>query len=259
MYKVGLEAHAGSWTTVREISLLLRCLVVQLLPVSLPSAQVQPLCAKQVSAIGSMFVEALTSVKHNGATEKLQQGLEGIAHALLRAASPELTVLPSQWLTQLLAYLQSTGQTRTSIVRRSAGSPLAIQALCHAESQLPQRPMLLAALQQLLAIATCTNDGQSQQQGQQIRASSSPQRSDSAAGQAAVQPWPRVHAFNCLRVLFDSATLSADASARFADGVQACVEAMTAAEWEVRAVTFLAPCPASHLLPQQHISHRSAP
>jgi ABC-type amino acid transport system permease subunit len=45
--------------------------------------------------------------------------------------------------------------------------------------------------------------------------------------------WMRVHAFNCLRVTFESSALAADTSAFFAEALKLCVLAMSADHWEV--------------------------
>ena len=158
-----------------------------------------------VNTIGLFFVRSLMEIKHNGATERLSDGLQATARRVLACNDDDLATLPAQWLNGLLNAVKAPGQSRTSIVRRSAGLPSAVLALCLAEAGGAARALLPAAAERLLRVAT---------------------------GDAV---WPRVHAFNCLRLLFDSAALAADASPFVARGIEACLAAMLAPEWEVRA------------------------
>lgn len=58
--------------------------------------------------------------------------------------------------------------------------------------------------------------------------------SDAAASASPTGFWPRVHAFNCLRMAFLDRTLATDASGFFAEGIQAAISALAAPQWEVR-------------------------
>ena len=139
---------------------------------------------------------------------------------MLAQTDAVLHQLPGQWLGALLAQVTRPQQTRTDIVRRSAGLPLAFAALCLAESHGASRKLLPTAACALLTIA----------RNEQPQAASAKSTDVSDAE----QPWPRVHAFNCLRAVFDCAALAADASRFFAEGIEACVLAMTCPDWEVR-------------------------
>lgn len=54
-----------------------------------------------------------------------------------------------------------------------------------------------------------------------------------ASRQTYEEAWPRVHAFNTLRVLFASQKLAIDASRHRASCFAAAVEALSAPHWEV--------------------------
>jgi thyroid adenoma-associated protein len=213
---------------MREISFMLGTLV-QVMPLSPPPPSAPLLRPSQLNDIGTFFVTALSTAKHNGATEKLHLGFEAVARCALRESSPELNRLPGQWLQTLFEPVARRGQSRTSIVRRSAGLPLAFVALCHAEQNGAARTLLPTAAQRLLDVARSSRGG--------ARCAGEPAGAGATVAQpasASEEPWPRVHAFNCLRTIFASAALAGDASGFFAEGLQACVLAMTASEWDVR-------------------------
>ena len=151
--------------------------------------------------------------------------MQAVARRLLAESNAALHRLPCQWLDALLARVTRPNQTRTDIVRRSAGIPLAFLALCLAEAQGASRTLLPTAIRSLLVIA------RGEPSDSIANESTASGTEDDAAD---VQPWPRVHAFNCLRTVFDSAALAADASGFFAEGIEACVLAMTCPDWEVR-------------------------
>ena len=159
--------------------------------------------ATQIASIGEFFVSSLCVVKHNGATRKLQLAFEQVCRRLLQQHSPDLNTMPHAWLLRIIETSQRGGQGRTDIVRRSSGFPLAISAICIAEGPASQR-LLPLAIEKLLEIAA-----------------------------TASEPWPRVHAFNSLRVLFEAAALIRGAAALLADGVRACIEGIAEHEWEV--------------------------
>jgi hypothetical protein len=199
---------SGSWSTIREISFTLGMLA-RVLPLAPPPPLMPLLTSAQADDIGQFFVSSLAAVKHSGATEKLHLGLQTVCHCLLQQQSPALSSLPAKWLEQLYVHVTRCKQTRTSIVRRSAGLPLAFMALCLAEVSGSTKTLLHTSVQRLLSVAK------------------------GVEGEDEGDAWPRVHAFNCLRVMFDSAALAADVSGFCAATLQACVLAMAASEWEV--------------------------
>jgi Putative death-receptor fusion protein (DUF2428) len=209
---------AGSWTTMKEVGLLsaelVRCLpIVTDAAASTPIASGQSgglLTVEQVDSIGVGLVHQLCTVKHSGATEKLHLGFTSLCQHMLQRSEPSLHELPAQWMALIQQHLCLAGQSRSDIVRRSAGTPLAILSLLIAEPSSATKFLLPSAVKQLLALAV-------------------PHVGD----EQCKEPWPRVHALNCLRAVFESAALAADTSAYFADGAKAAVIGMMADEWEV--------------------------
>lgn len=213
--------HAGSWCTVKEIGATLATLITRVpiiaeVPRDAAASAGGPdgadgtgfLSNAQVRSIGEHFVDSLCTLKHNGATRKLEQRFEAVCKRLLRQQDAGLAALPQLWLQRVLAFLQRPGQTRSDIVRRSAGVPSAVVAICQAEPTGAAKRLLPIALRVLL---------------------------DAAQGPAASgEPWPLVHAYNCLRTVFESSVLAMDAAAVFAEGIQVSVHGMSAEEWEVR-------------------------
>ena len=246
---------AGSWSTLREVSFLLGSLASHI-PISTTS-NAAVLSLEQLDGIGCFLAGALASVRHNGETEKLHLGFEIVARSALRQQGAPAAALPARWLQQLLLALERSGQGRTHITRRSAGLPPGVLALCHAEPQGPSKPLLATAMARLLRVAS----GECQQLAAQAAVDTgstgaaeagTPLTACAASGSDACHcdatcmldhknggsklesaPWPRVHAFNCLRALFASSALAADASAWCSEGLRACIEAFTAQDWEV--------------------------
>jgi hypothetical protein len=315
------QCLVGSWNTMKEVGLLLGRMT-QLLCLA-PPAPLPPLLSyTDLNTIGTFFTHALSNIKHNGATEKLHLGFGSLCRVLLMQQHVDLNGLPAVWLKNLLEVLTRRDQTRTNIVRRSAGLPLAFLAAFVAEPTGSSKRLLPWAAKQLLGIAAGSspqqpipmavsgqrtaddmvvaheldplskglgfmavgkqrNPGaafvshngvpQSMQRlatpskttlfnrpsetastlsGCQKASQESASTSNSAFGmnfqKADAVPvedynedalddgvWMRVHAFNCLRVMFDSSALAADISAFLAEGLKLCVLAMLDAHWEV--------------------------
>ena len=222
---------------MKEASLLLAN-VAQLVPLSPPPPLPAPLAPGHMERAGRFFVDALATVKHNGATEKLHLGFGFLCRALLLQQGPALNALPGEWLQVLLRAVTQREQTRSDIVRRSAGLPLAFVAIFQAEAPGAPKRLLPAAAKALLAIAGGGGDALRDVAGSadDARAADQPPAGpldgdDDSAEDVGV--WARVHAFNCLRVTFDSSALAADTSSHLAAGAQLCVVAMTSDHWEV--------------------------
>lgn len=203
------ECRAGSWNAIKEIANTLSVIVCTVLISESGdrAEQMTPdsrlLQATQIASIGEFFVSSLCVVNHNGATRKLQLAFEQLCRRVLKQHSADLSTLPHAWLLRIIENSQRAGQGRTDIVRRSSGIPLAISAICVAEGAGAQH-LLPLAIEKLLQIAT-----------------------------TAREPWPRVHAFNSLRVLFETAALIKGAAPSLADGVRASIEGIAEHEWEV--------------------------
>ncbi|KAL6758183.1 putative death-receptor fusion protein-domain-containing protein [Haematococcus lacustris] len=159
------------------------------------------------------------------------------------------------------------GQGLDHIIRRSAGLPVAVDCLLRAEPGMGAKVLLPMVMTQLLAVAAgggpalvqhslaaarpkCrltppqASAGSSWPAAQdQIEAAvgigatgpGGPRAAGADGAVAAVsEPWPSVHAFNCLRTLFQDAQLAVDVSGYCAPGIQACVDALGSCSWEVR-------------------------
>jgi hypothetical protein len=304
------QSLVGSWNTMKEVGLLLGRMT-QLLCLA-PPAPLPPLLSyTDLNTIGTFFTHALSNIKHNGATEKLHLGFGSLCRVLLMQQRVDLNGLPAVWLKNLLEVLTRRDQTRTNIVRRSAGLPLAFLAAFVAEPTGSSKRLLPWAAKQLLGIAGGSSPQQpipmavsgqrtaddmvvaheldplskglgsmavgkhrnpgavqrlatpsktalfnrpseraSTLSGCQKASQESASTSNSSFGmtfqKADAVPvenynedalddgvWKRVHAFNCLRVMFDSSALAADISAFLAEGLKLCVLAMLDAHWEV--------------------------
>lgn len=169
-----------------------------------PSETCTLLETHQITSIGNFFVSSLCVVKHNGATRKLQLAFEQVCSRMLVQQSKDLSSLPHSWLIRVIDNSQRPGQGRTDIVRRSSGIPLAISAICTAECSTASQCLLPLALQILL---------------DSVRSSE--------------EPWPKVHAFNCLRIIFETAALIKGAAVSLEDAVRASIEGIAEQEWEV--------------------------
>ncbi|KAF6263138.1 putative death-receptor fusion protein-domain-containing protein [Scenedesmus sp. NREL 46B-D3] len=221
------------WTSIKEVSLLIGTLARRLpLPgasssshaangrapqhLSDASSNSDILQPQQLAHLGDLLLSLLLSMKHNGAVEKSQPGFLWLAEQLLQSPRADLNGLPASWLARCLARVQQPGQCRDDVVRRSAGLPFSITCLFLAEPHGVPRQLLPQGLPQLLA---------------------------AAQDEALPEPWPRVHAFNCLRCVFNDAALAMDTSGFHAAGVAAAIRGMAADAWEVRnaaALTFTA-------------------
>jgi hypothetical protein len=165
-------------------------------PPAAAAAQVPLLDAGQLRAGGELLLSSLLVMKHNGAVDKTQQGFAAVAGRLLcdPGAAGAAAALPARWLAAALAHLRRPGQGAGDIVRRSAGLPCAVQAVCAGEPRGGARPLAERALRELLR--TAGEEG----------------------GAGGGEPWPRVHAFNALRMLYLDTELAATAGAHYAAG-----------------------------------------
>ncbi|GAB4815827.1 hypothetical protein N2152v2_002873 [Parachlorella kessleri] len=196
----------GCWLTMKECSLVLAT-IVRSVPLSGSEAAHALLSVGQVKAVGDHFVDTLCHMKHNGAIDKTQAGFLAVCERLLREPAPALNSLPQSWLSSLLAFLQRPGQTRSDIVRRSAGLPYAFNTLFAAEPCNSHKILMKQGMEEMLRLAS---------------------------SEGLPEPWPRVHALNVLRVAFSNAALATDTSAYYAKGLEASLLAMAAPQWEVR-------------------------
>jgi Putative death-receptor fusion protein (DUF2428) len=168
--------------------------------------------AKLASA-GELLLRILLDSKHTGVVDKTQPSLEAFAAAVMGAdPSTFLPELPAQWLTRLINHMNRHGQTRRDIIRRSSGLPYAIQALLRAKPEGGARMLTARGFQELFA---------------------------TASAESLPECWPRVHAFNALRMAFSDTEILIEAGAFHSQGLQASITALAAPEWEVRNAAML--------------------
>jgi hypothetical protein len=155
----------------------------------------------------------LVESKHSGVVDKAQPSLEAFAAAVMGAdSSSSLSELPVQWLTRLINHMNRPGQTRRDIIRRSSGLPYAIQALLRAKPEGGARMLAVRGFQELFATASAEN---------------------------LPECWPRVHAFNVLRMVFSDTEILMEAGAFHSQGLQVSITALAAPQWEVRNAAML--------------------
>ncbi|KAK9830799.1 hypothetical protein WJX74_007694 [Apatococcus lobatus] len=195
----------GCWLTMKEA-----ILVIGKVADHAPSSGLkedQLLNSEQTLHIGTLLLNMLLQMKHNGAVDIAHEGLCSLVKRVLKDADASLSILPSQWLDQLLARVCEPGQSRDDIIRRSAGLPPAFMSIFLAEPQGTHKHLLHAGLSGLLVIA-----GKQEER----------------------EPWPCVHSLNCLRMAFNHTDLALDSSGFFAQGMQVAIVGMDASAWEIR-------------------------
>lgn len=202
----------GCWSSSREASLLLAALA-RVLPLGDAGA---PLESAQLRSAGDRLLALLLALKHNGAVDRARAAFLALCQRLLAAPEPGLAALPAGWLRDALAFLRRPGQGRSDIVRRSAGLPAALTALFEAEPEGGARGLMAAGMAALLALAA---PGAAAGAGSEASAGRGAGGAAPAAVEgAAADQWPRVHAFNSLRMAFQNSSLAVDATAFVAPG-----------------------------------------
>ncbi|KAK9806642.1 hypothetical protein WJX73_003561, partial [Symbiochloris irregularis] len=191
------------WLTMKELAMLVGTLM-QVVPLTGPG---HVLNAGQVQHLGQQFLHTFVNMKHNGAVDKTMSGFQAVVTRLLTETLPELHQLPTQWLDALLAAATRPNQTRDDIVRRSAGLPVSIVAIFLSEPDNTRKVLLARGMSAILHISS---------------------------GAVSSEVWPRVHAFNILRLIFQEAKLAVSTTGYCAEGMQLTMQAMAAGAWEVR-------------------------
>lgn len=229
---LGPEAQvitSACWMNAKELAMVIGTLC-QVAPIVAPSSSVggtngaaaneetsssfTPLLppSKIISA-GELLIRILLESKHTGVVDKTQPSLEAFAAAVMGADLPSsLSELPVQWLTRLINHMNRPGQTRRDIIRRSSGLPYAIQALLRAKPGGGARMLAARGFEELFAAASAEDLSQC---------------------------WPRVHAFNALRMAFSDTEILIEAGAFHSKGLQVSITALAAPEWEVRNAAML--------------------
>lgn len=159
--------------------------------------------------LGLKVVELMCEIKHNGANDRASAALHDVCTKCSR--TPTRTHIPRLLFDRLLRHLQRPDQSRRDILRRSAGLSLAVHTILKAESNLlaANKTVGQYAIECLLEIAATIPPPPE-------------------------QPWPCVHAFNALRLIFLDKSLALETVQVCSEAFIACIKAMADARWEVR-------------------------
>jgi len=198
----------AAWLSMKEVSLLLGALAVGAPPRLLPPSA--------LAVAGASLVDLLLVTKHNGVVDKARQGLAQLAAQLLtqRGAACDLVcaATPAAWAQALLTRLEDPEQGVRDLIRRSAGLPFALLALCGAEPVGVARAILPAVLARSLAAA----------------------EGGAALPACDTRFVPGVHGFNVLRVLLSDHELSADTASALQSALCCALEGFGSPHWAVR-------------------------
>lgn len=188
---MGPEAQiitCACWMSTKEAALVLGTLC-QVAPTGKATSL---LPAGVLLEAGETMLRVLLECKHTGAVDKTQQAFTALCTALLAEPAAELAGQPHRWLTRVLSTLRRPGQSRRDIIRRSSGLPLALQGLMQAQASGTPGSLVVEGMTELLRTAS-GEDGLEEQ-------------------------WPRVHAFNTLRLLYLDTKLTRGASVFYSEG-----------------------------------------
>ncbi|KAI8517088.1 hypothetical protein Bbelb_056690, partial [Branchiostoma belcheri] len=169
------------------------------------------LSVHQVLMIGDYFTTQLLEARHLGAFEKGKDGFVKLCHRLWRSEKPELRMLPSDWLTDLLASLRDYSDSSLCATRRSAGLPLFFECVLTTEREEHQQAQLKSSMEQLLSLT-----------------SSLPLPTDSK------HTVPIVHALNILKALFRNTKLGEHIFPYIVDGVRVTILGFGSKVWAIR-------------------------
>ncbi|XP_035827600.1 thyroid adenoma-associated protein homolog isoform X2 [Aplysia californica] len=205
------------WRSIKEVSLTLGKMCLQI-PVTLilekeKEGSLSLLTLDQVLTIGDHFTQQLLESIHRGAFELAYAGFQLLCQMLWSHPAPAFHQLPAQWLSQVMADIQSKDpNSRLCSTRRSAGVPFFVQAIASSEPSTTGRKCFHGVMKELLAIALPDDN----------------QREGTETDDA------QVHSLNILRALFRDARLGEDVVPYTADGLKAAVLGFKSDEWAVR-------------------------
>ncbi|XP_064621397.1 tRNA (32-2'-O)-methyltransferase regulator THADA-like [Lineus longissimus] len=199
------------WISIKECSLLLGNL-----PGCLGSSGSNGvLDFQQIEHIGDMLMKILTNCRHRGAIEGCNLGFMKFMSSLLMSSDVEWNRLPGQYLKRILSGLTS-GETLSSVTRRSAGLPLLIQSITTSETKLKLTKLFDEAMQTLLNIAN------------------KPYKESDQTIEI-----PQVNAMNIMETLFRDATLCHACLQYVSDAVILTVSSFSSPSWAIRSAALL--------------------
>ena len=160
---------------------------------------------KEVISMVRCFTDALLSIKHLGAIDRISSGLSQFCSRFYEMSSIHYSGLAKELLDSILKSLQD-GDCQT-VFRRSAGLPSAVVAFLKAEPvgmKITNFPVVLEKLQEL---AITDLEG---------------------------RPEVRIHAINILRVVFQDAELKKDMEHYMGQGLALAIKGFTNNDWSIR-------------------------
>ena len=194
----------AAWLASKEVALLIGALAWHA-----PSRVLPPRLLVQA---GDQLVDMLLVTKHNGVVDKTRSGLAQLAARLLQQGGDECADAPRGWTDALLNRLEEPGQGVRDLIRRSAGLPFALLALCCAEPPGMTRSLLPRVLRRCLAAAT---------RGVSLSADE-------------LDFVPGVHAFNVLRVALADHDLAPDTAGALQPALACALDGFASPHWAVR-------------------------
>ena len=194
----------AAWLASKEVALTIGSLAWHA-----PSRVLPP---RLLVVAGDQLVDMLLVTKHNGVVDKTRQGLAQLAARLLQQGGDTCADAPRGWTDALLDRLEEPGQGVRDLIRRSAGLPFALLALCCAEPPGMTRSLLPRVLRRCLAAAA------------------------KAVGLSAeeLDYVPGVHAFNVLRVALADHDLAPDTAGALQPALACALDGFASPHWAVR-------------------------
>lgn len=160
---------------------------------------------KNVRSMVKTFTDALLSIKHLGAIDRISNGLSQFCSKFYEMSSVHYAGLAKELLDSILKSLQE-GDCQT-VFRRSAGLPSAVVAFLKTEPvgmKITNFPIVLEKLQQL---AVTDLEG---------------------------RPEVRIHAINILRIIFQDAELKKDMEHYMGQGLALAIRGFSNNDWSIR-------------------------
>ncbi|CDO92434.1 unnamed protein product [Kluyveromyces dobzhanskii CBS 2104] len=163
----------------------------------------KPLSSNQIEKCGSLLLEQLSSIRHSGAFQSVFPTYVELCECAQRTFPDVL----QKWLETSVFSLRTKSQY---ITRRSGGLPFMISAILSSETA-PDRPWLKWTFDHLFEIAT-------------IPILQHEEKLD----------LPQVHAFNCIKGIFNESKLSSFSSPYVQSTLELCLKNFTSPVWTLR-------------------------
>uniref|UniRef100_A0A4W3JD75 Uncharacterized protein n=1 Tax=Callorhinchus milii TaxID=7868 RepID=A0A4W3JD75_CALMI len=149
------EAHGliltCCWVSLKEVGVLLGCLVEQVFSLGVCGAGSSLLSVAQTERIAGVFKDILLTCRHWGTVKGCSAGFTTFCATLLKQPLLEFQEIPKRILDQGLSVL--TRPWSSSVTRRAAGLPMLVLCVVSAENS-SRRPLLKHCVTSLLEIAS---------------------------------------------------------------------------------------------------------